>query len=82
MFTLQHPERDRLKSYLAEKGIGTDIVYPYPLHLQPCFADRGYGVGSFPESEKLASHCLSLPIVPELTDAEVDYVIESINAFS
>ena len=52
----------------AEKGIGTDIVYPYPLHLQPCFADRGYGVGSLPESEKLAKHCLSLPIVPELTD--------------
>ncbi|MAM90702.1 MAG: erythromycin biosynthesis sensory transduction protein eryC1 [Opitutaceae bacterium] len=82
MYTLQHPDRDRLKTYLAEKGIGTDIVYPYPLHLQPCFADRGYGVGSFPESEKLAKHCLSLPIVPELTDAEVDYVIESINAFS
>lgn len=82
MFTLQHPERDRLRSYLAEKGIGTDIVYPYPLHLQPCFADRGYGVGSLPESEKLAKHCLSLPIVPELTDAEVDYVIESLNAFS
>lgn len=82
MFTLQHPERDRLRSYLAEKGIGTDVVYPYPLHLQPCFADRGYGPGSFPESEKLATHCLSLPIVPELTDSEIDYVIESLNAFS
>jgi len=82
MFTVQHPERDRLRSYLSEKGIGTDIVYPYPLHLQPCFASLGYGPGDFPEAEKLAKHCLSLPIVPELTDPEIDYVIDSLNAFS
>ncbi len=82
MFTIQHPERDRLKQYLADQGIGTDIVYPYPLHLQPCFRYLGYREGAFPVAEKLARQCLSLPIVPELTDEEVGYVIETINDFS
>ncbi|MFL3659338.1 MAG: DegT/DnrJ/EryC1/StrS family aminotransferase [Opitutales bacterium] len=81
MFTIQHPERDRLRSYLAENGIGTDIVYPHPLHLQPCFGFLGYKVGDFPVAERLAQRCLSLPIVPELTDEEVNYVIEILNAF-
>lgn len=81
MFTIQHRERDRLKTYLTENGIGSDIVYPYPLHLQPCFAYLGYKMGDFPISEELALKCLSLPIVPELTDEEVDYVIETINKF-
>ncbi len=81
MFTLQHPERDRLKEYLAENDIGSDIVYPFPLHLQPCFNYLGYREGDFPHSESLAKRCLSLPIVPELTDEEVDYVIEVLNKF-
>ncbi|EDY81803.1 DegT/DnrJ/EryC1/StrS aminotransferase family [Verrucomicrobiia bacterium DG1235] len=81
MFTIRHAERDRLKAYLAEQGIGSDIVYPYPLHLQPCFNFLGYKEGDFPVSEELARTCLSLPIVPELTDEEVDYVIEKLNAF-
>lgn len=81
MFTIRHPERDRLKAYLAEQGIGSDIVYPYPLHLQPCFNFLGYKEGDFPVSEELAKTCLSLPIVPELTDEEVNYVIEKLNAF-
>lgn len=82
MFTIRHPERDRLKAYLAEKGVGTDIVYPHPLHLQPCFNFLGYKPGDFPVAEALASTCLSLPIVPELTDEEVDYVIKMLNAFA
>lgn len=81
MFTIRHAERDRLKEYLAAKGIGSDIVYPYPLHLQPCFNYLGYKAGDFPVSEELANTCLSLPIVPELTDEEVQYVIEILNAF-
>ena len=81
MFTIQHAERDRLRTYLADVGIGTDIVYPHPLHLQPCFGFLGYEKGDFPVAEKLASRCLSLPIVPELTDEEVDYVIDSLNRF-
>lgn len=82
MFTIRHAERDRLKAYLAEQGIGSDIVYPHPLHLQPCFNYLGYKEGDFPVSEKLAASCLSLPIVPELTDEEVEYVIEKLNAFA
>ncbi len=82
MFTIQHPERDRLREHLTENGVGTDIVYPYPLHLQPCFSFLGYSVGDFPIAEGLADRCLSLPIVPELTDEEVDYVIDRINAFA
>lgn len=81
MFTIQHAERDRLKSYLAENGVGSDIVYPYPLHLQPCFNFLGYKEGDFPVSEELARNCLSLPIVPELTDEEVEYVIKVLNDF-
>ena len=81
MFTIQHPERDRLRAYLAENEIGTDIVYPHPLHLQPCFNFLGYQAGDFPVAERLAERCLSLPIVPELTDEEVAYVIETLNAF-
>ncbi len=81
MFIIQHSERDRLKTYLAEKGIGSDIVYPYPLHLQPCFAFLGYKEGDFPHSESLARRCLSLPIIPELTDDEVEYVIETLNTY-
>lgn len=82
MFTIRHAERDRLKAYLAEEGIGSDIVYPYPLHLQPCFNFLGYKEGDFPVAEELAKTCLSLPIVPELTDEEVNYVIEKLNAFA
>lgn len=82
MFTIRHPERDRLKAYLAEQGIGSDIVYPYPLHLQPCFNFLGYKEGDFPVAEEVAKTCLSLPIVPELTDEEVDAVIKALNAFS
>ncbi len=82
MFTIRHAERDRLKQYLTDEGIGSDIVYPYPLHLQPCFNFLGYKEGDFPVSEALAKTCLSLPIVPELTDEEVNYVIEKLNAFA
>lgn len=82
MFTIQHDERDRLKAFLAQEGIGSDIVYPYPLHLQPCFNFLGYKEGDFPIAENLAKTCLSLPIVPELTDEEVEYVIAKLNDFA
>ena len=80
-FTVRHPDRMALRACLAEAEIGTDIIYPIPLHLQPCFADLGYGPGAFPVSESIANTCLSLPIFPELTDAQVDYVIETLNRF-
>ena len=82
VFTILHPERDRLRVYLADKGVGTDIVYPIVLHLQPCFEYLGYREGDFPVAERLASQCLSLPIFPELSEEEIDYVIDAINQFA
>jgi dTDP-4-amino-4,6-dideoxygalactose transaminase len=80
-FTLTHPQRDALREHLAGCGIGTDLIYPLPLHLQPCFAGLGYGKGSFPVAERAAETCLSLPIYPELSDDQVHSVVEAVNAF-
>jgi dTDP-4-amino-4,6-dideoxygalactose transaminase len=80
-FTIRHPRRDALREHLAQHEIGTDLIYPVPLHLQKCYAGLGYGVGSFPVSEQTANTCVSLPIFPELTDAQVNHVIDSVNLF-
>ena len=80
-FTLRHPRRDALREHLARHDVGTDLIYPVPLHLQKCYAGLNYDCGSFPVSERAGSTCLSLPIFPELTDAQVDHVIMSINSF-
>lgn len=80
-FTLRHPRRDALREFLQKHEVGTDLIYPLPLHLQPCYAGLGQGAGSLPVAESAAATCLSLPIFPELTDAQVDFVIETINRF-
>lgn len=80
-FTIRHPRRDALREHLAKQEIGTDLIYPVPLHLQKCYASIGCGRGSFPVSEKAADTCVSLPIFPELTDAQVEHVISSVNSF-
>jgi len=80
-FTLTHPRRDALREHLAACGVGTDLIYPQPLHLQKCYAGLGYAKGSFPVAERVAEQCLSLPIFPELTDAQIEHVIASVNAF-
>ncbi len=80
-FTIRHPRRDALREYLAKHEIGTDLIYPVPLHLQKCYAHLGRGPGAFPVSEEAARTCVSLPIFPELTDAQVGHVIGAINAF-
>ena len=80
-YTIRAERRDELQAFLKEKGIGTSIYYPLPLHLQPCFAYLGYTPGSCPASEKAASEVLSLPIFPELTRAQLDEVVAGIRAF-
>ena len=73
--------RDELRAYLTEKGIGTDIYYPLPLHLQECFTYLGYKTGDMPESEKAALETLALPIYPEMRPDQQNYVAETIATF-
>ncbi|MEP6788913.1 MAG: DegT/DnrJ/EryC1/StrS family aminotransferase, partial [Acidobacteriota bacterium] len=73
--------RDELRSYLTEKGVGTDIYYPVPLHLQECFEYLGYKAGDMPVSEKAALETLALPIYPEMPPQHQAYVAESIAEF-
>jgi dTDP-4-amino-4,6-dideoxygalactose transaminase len=80
-FTIRHSDRDVLRAHLTDAGISTDIIYPIPLHLQPCFSDLRFEKGAFPVAESIADTCLSLPVYPELTDDQVDFVIETINRF-
>src|SRR5882757_3920615 len=80
-FTLLHPQRDDLRVHLEKNGVGTEIIYPGPMHLQPCYASLGYQAGSLPVTERTSARCVSLPIFPELTDEQVDHVISTINSF-
>ena len=69
------------EAHLAAKGIGAMIYYPVALHLQPCFAHLGYTAGSLPVTERAMAEVISLPIYPELTDAQQDEVIGAIREF-
>jgi len=80
-YTLRAKRRDALQAHLKEKGIGTSIYYPLPLHLQPCFAYLGYKQGQCPEAERAAAEVLSLPVFPELTRAQLDEVIAGVRGF-
>ena len=81
LYVVRHPKRDKLKEFLQTKGIGTALHYPLPLHLQKCFSGLGYKAGDFPVAEKAARECLSLPVYPELTDRQVDYVAAQVGQF-
>lgn len=80
-FTIRHPRRDALREHLTKHEVGTDLIYPVPLHLQKCYAGLGQAEGSLPVAEQAAKTCVSLPIFPELSDAQVEHVIETINGF-
>ena len=68
-------------SYLEERGISTGIHYPVPLHLQPAYKNLGFKKGDFPVSEKLADEILSIPVYPELTDEQLNYIVDAIEQF-
>lgn len=80
-YTVRAYKRDELRTYLKDHGIGTEIYYPVPMHLQACYRDLGYQKGSFPISERAAEEVLSLPIYAELTDDQLIGVTETIAAF-
>jgi dTDP-4-amino-4,6-dideoxygalactose transaminase len=80
-YVIRLARRDQLKSFLQEKGIGTEIYYPVPMHLQECFAYLGHAAGDFPESEGAAKETLALPIYPELAEDQARYVVDCIRDF-
>jgi dTDP-4-amino-4,6-dideoxygalactose transaminase len=80
-YVIRVPDRDRLRTYLGEQGVGTEIYYPVPLHMQKCFAYLGYRPEDCPESARAASETLALPIYPELSEAQLQYVVDTIAGF-
>ncbi len=80
-FSIRSARRDELQTHLKNNGIGSEVYYPLPLHLQPCYADLGYQKGDFPVSERLAEESLALPIHSELASEDIDYICDAIRAF-
>ena len=74
-------KRDELQKFLGENEIASGLHYPIPLHLQPCFTHLGYKKGDFPVTENTADRLLSLPMFPELTREQIEYVVQSIKEY-
>jgi dTDP-4-amino-4,6-dideoxygalactose transaminase len=80
-FVIRCARRDQLQNYLKTRGVGTEVYYPIPLHLQKCFANLGYKEGDFPRAEAAAREVLALPIYPELSEQQQHYIVDEIKAF-
>ena len=80
-YVVRYARRDALREFLTKRGIGTALHYPLPCHLQKCFAHFGHKAGDFPVAESAARDCVSLPVYPEMTNAQQDAVASAINDF-
>jgi dTDP-4-amino-4,6-dideoxygalactose transaminase len=80
-FVIRVTDRDGLKAHLDASGIGNEIYYPVPFHLQPCFADLGYHAGDFPHAERAARESLAIPIYPGLTVPQQEAVVAAIGEY-
>ena len=78
-YVIRVASRDRVQAALKARGIGTEVYYPVPMHLQECFADLGYRAGDFPESERAARETLAIPVHPELTTPQARYVVSCLH---
>ena len=81
IFAIRSARRDALEAYLNENGIGTNKHYPIPMHMQQCYADMGIAEGTLPIAEEISRTELSIPMYYGMTDEEIAYVIDRINAF-
>ena len=80
-FVIRAQRRDELRSHLAEAGVATEVYYPEPLHLQPCFAHLGYCTGAFPAAEAASREALAIPIDPAISERDQAYVVDQIAEF-
>jgi dTDP-4-amino-4,6-dideoxygalactose transaminase len=81
-YVIRLPRRDELRAFLQERGVGTEVYYPVPLHLQKCFATLGHKAGDMPHAEAAARETLALPIYPELTEDQIRYVAQTVREFA
>lgn len=81
LYSLQTEKRDELQEYLKENNIDTGVYYPLPLHLQKCFENLGYKKGDLPISEKVSKEIISIPIFAEVTDDQVEYMLNTVVSF-
>ena len=80
-FIVRVPDRDALRAHLTAAGVGSEIYYPVPFHMQECFASLGYSEGAFPEAERAAAETMALPIYGELTESQQEFVVDTIAGF-
>jgi dTDP-4-amino-4,6-dideoxygalactose transaminase len=80
-FSIVCPRRDQLQAYLKENGVGTEVYYPLPVHLQVCFQNLGYKAGDFPVSERLAKESLALPVHGEVPADDIEHICRLLQAF-
>jgi dTDP-4-amino-4,6-dideoxygalactose transaminase len=80
-YVIRVPHRDRLQAFLKERGVGSEVYYPIPMHLQECFSYLGFKDGAFPESERAAKETLAIPVYPELSDSQAQFVVGCIRDF-